>query len=78
MATPSEEPPLSAEQRRALKLPARIPGGGAEATGRTPTCRARNGDNGVYQGRRPGAIVRCGVGGGLLPKDILGGKSGTA
>ena len=32
MATPPERPPLSAEQRRALKLLARIPGGATEAT----------------------------------------------
>jgi hypothetical protein len=32
MATPPEQPRLSAEQRRALKLLARIPGGATEAT----------------------------------------------
>jgi hypothetical protein len=32
MAAPPEEPSLSAEQRRALKLLARIPGGATEAT----------------------------------------------
>jgi hypothetical protein len=32
MATPPEQPTLSAEQRRALKLLARIPGGATEAT----------------------------------------------
>jgi hypothetical protein len=32
MPTPPEQPRLSAEQRRALKLLARIPGGATEAT----------------------------------------------
>jgi hypothetical protein len=32
MATPPEQPGISAEQRRALKLLARIPGGATEAT----------------------------------------------
>jgi hypothetical protein len=32
MATPPEQPRLSAEQQRALKLLARIPGGATEAT----------------------------------------------
>jgi hypothetical protein len=32
MATPPEQPALSADQRRALKLLARIPGGATEAT----------------------------------------------
>jgi hypothetical protein len=32
LATPPEQPPLGAEQRRALKLLARIPGGATEAT----------------------------------------------
>jgi hypothetical protein len=62
MATPPEQPRLSAEQRRALKLLAKIPGGATEATlfahgfwceMRACTRRARNGDNGVCQGRRP-------------------------
>jgi hypothetical protein len=32
MPTPPEQPPLSAEQRRSLKLLAKIPGGATEAT----------------------------------------------
>jgi hypothetical protein len=65
MPTPPEQPRLSAEQRRALKLLARIPGGATEATlfahgfwremlAGLVLAGARNGDNGVYQGRRPG------------------------